>query len=48
LSMQVQHDMGNLAEVARTYKRCQEILLAEIGTQPSPQTQQLFAKLQSS
>ena len=48
LSMQIQHAMGNFMEVARTYKRCQEILLAEIGTQPSPQTQQLFAKLKGS
>jgi LuxR family maltose regulon positive regulatory protein len=45
LSMLVQHAMGNLAEVARTYKQCQDILLAEIGTQPSSQTQQLYAKL---
>jgi LuxR family maltose regulon positive regulatory protein len=48
LSMRVQHAMGNLAEVARTYKQCQDILLAEIGTEPSSQTQQLFAKLKSS
>ena len=45
LSMQVHHDMGNLAEVTRTYKQCQEVLQAEIGTQPSPKTRQLFEKL---
>jgi len=45
LSMQVHHAMGNLAEVKRTYQKCQEVLQAEIGTQPSPQTRQLFEKL---
>ena len=45
LSMQVHHAMGNLAEVTRTYKQCQEVLQAEIGTQPSPKTRQLYEKL---
>ena len=45
LSMQVQHAMGNLVDVARTYRQCQEVLQAEIGTQPSPKTRQLFEKL---
>ena len=45
LCMQIHHAMGNLAEVTRTYKQCQEVLHAEIGTQPSPKTRQLFEKL---
>jgi DNA-binding SARP family transcriptional activator len=45
LSMQIHHAMGNQAEVIRTHKQCQQVLQAEIGTQPSPKTQQLFEKL---
>ncbi len=45
LIMQIQHAMGNLVEVARMYRQCQEILQTEIGTQPSPKTRQLFEKL---
>jgi len=44
-SMQAQHGLGNLAEVARTYEQCKRTLTTEVGAEPSPQTQLLYASL---
>ena len=43
--MRVQAAMGNRAAVVRQYERCKLALNEEIGTEPSPQTQELYNTL---
>ena len=45
LEMQAYHAMGNKAEVVRTYKKFCKILFAEIGAEPSVQTQVFYKNL---
>jgi DNA-binding SARP family transcriptional activator len=44
--MRAHLELGERAEALRTYRRCKQLLLAVLGTEPSPQTQAL-AKLAS-
>lgn len=45
LAMRVHAAMGNRAAISRQFKRCQEVLLEEIGASPSPQTEKLYQTL---
>jgi DNA-binding SARP family transcriptional activator len=45
--MQAHAARGDPASVKQTFRRCREALAAELGLQPSPQTQQLVGQLAS-
>lgn len=45
LAMRIHASMGNRAAIVRQYKRCCVALIEEIGTSPSPQTEQLYEML---
>jgi len=47
LAMRVHAAMGNRAEVARQYERCQQALMEEISVSPSPETRALLESLTS-
>ena len=45
LLMQAYSAAGNRAEALSVYHRCREILAAEVGTEPSQQTQEIYQNL---
>ena len=45
LAMRIHASMGNRAAIVRQHKRCCVALIEEIGTSPSPQTEQLYEML---
>lgn len=45
LSLRIYAAMGDRAAVVKQYSRCREVLLREINTEPSPQTQTLYLDL---
>lgn len=40
-----QRNLGNHAAVAKTYKRCQSLLQAELGIEPSPETNAVYSSI---
>ena len=45
VAMRAHAALGNRADVARQFEHCEQVLVEEIGTSPSPQTRALYEML---